>query len=202
MSSVFTQALNATRSVAEMERQREQVRNPSPSMRVMTADEIAAYKQEQRARFDLSEFSEPQMLALMHMSDDIRHQAIWHDQRQRFSMRPFTHSTFVELCERGLAYKPQGKRFHMLKVTAIPLARTVADEFVRKYHIHAGYMLGRTGPTVTLQCTCGWSAAIRAGDGMQLKAARAHSRHLRTISRVNDLRTALAPFAHGSTHEG
>jgi hypothetical protein len=198
MSSMFMRMNSATKSVAALERLRHDIVNPRPAMRRMSPQEIADYADAQRARFDLSELSEPQMLAVMQMSGEFRHQAIWHDQRQRFSVPPFTLSTFVELRRLGLAYKPKGKRFHMLKVTAMPIARAVADELVRKYHIHAGYLLGRTGATVTLKCTCGWGEAIRAGGGMQTKANNALSRHLRTIAAVDDLRTALVPVSLSS----
>lgn len=146
-----------------------------------------------RPEIAVEDLSQAQMLAMMQMSDMTRHQAIWHDMRSHFEVPPFTLSTFIELRDLGLAYVPEGKRFHILMTTAMTLACAVADHLVKTHNVHAPYTLGRTGPSVTLKCTCNWGCSIRAGDNMQAKIARALSGHLNTLKQVDELRTALAP---------
>jgi hypothetical protein len=154
---------------------------------------IAADQLSVRPEVSLSDLSAPQKLAMMQMSDQLRHQAIWHELRQQYSEPPFTLSTFIELRDLGLAYKPQERKFHALTTPGLMLAYEIGDDLQQRHHIHASYLLGRAGANVTLMCTCKWSRSLRAGDGMQLKAARAMTAHLKTVVAANDLATALSP---------
>jgi hypothetical protein len=166
-----------------------------PALRVASDAEKLSDKAEAIARSNATaeQFTEPQMLAMMQMSGEYRYQAIWHALRANYEVPPFTMSTFVELRERGFAYKPENHKFHCLAATAYDTARDVADYLQRTHDIHQSFMGNRTGPQVTMHCTCGWGCGLRAGDRMAEKAQAAMSRHLATIKSVRTIWAALEP---------
>lgn len=184
---------SSPRSIEELRRKFDD-RDPGPRLKVLSPAQVAANEAE-RLR-SVEHISEPDMLAMMHMSDQLRHQAIYHAERQRYSCPPFTLSNFIALRDQGLAYKPEGKRFHILTTLGQARAGAVADYLVKTKGIHASYMLGHIGPTTTLACTCGWSAGLRRGDNMHLKAANAFSSHLRDLQArqtINDMAASIVP---------
>lgn len=171
-----------------------------PALRVASEAEKISDRAANIARADetATQFTEAQMLAMMQMSGEYKHQAIWHALRRNYEVPPFTLSTFAELRDRGLAYKAEGHRFHCLAATAYDTARDVADYLQRTHDIHQSFMGTRTGPQATMHCTCGWGCGLRAGDRMAEKAQAAMSRHLTTIKGMRDLSTALAPRNAGA----
>ena len=149
-----------------------------------------------RALLEGASLDEGQMFAMMNMSGEYRHQAIWHYARQNiFELPPFTFGTFAELAERGYAEKPEGSRYHRLTQSASALAGAVADDLVQRHKIHAPILVHSRGEItkhVTFRCTCGYSCALTAGSNMQLKAGRAFSSHLRSVNAVSQLAEGIA----------
>lgn len=152
-----------------------------PWGKILSAEEVAQAKTNERDAFNPDEFSEAEQLAILNMSPSIRHQAVWHHLRRDFDVPPFTLSTFIALAERGLARKPDGKTFHTLTNTALPYAEAIADHLVGTRDVHAPWLGGRTKATITLHCTCKYSCAIRLGGHTQDNALRAHREHLRKV---------------------
>lgn len=164
-----------------------------PAARVLSPQEIESARQ---ARIDsVAYLSEPQKLALMQASPTMRHQAIWHALRRQYDVPPFTLSTFIELRELGLVHKPEGKTFHSVLPLASATADAVADALVQHHDLHEPYILhGATHKaTVPVFCTCGWSAAIVAGNNMQSKAGRAFGAHMRKIGGLRQFGKAMEP---------
>jgi hypothetical protein len=144
------------------------------------------------------DFSEAQMLAVMSMSHVTRHQAIWHALRLSHEVPPFTLSTFIDLRDRGLAFKPEGLRFHALTTKADRLADQIAVHLQRKHDVHQSYMGSRIGPSTTLHCTCGWGCGLRRGDHIAKQATFAMGRHITSVKTARELETALAPRNAGA----
>ena len=144
---------------------------------------------------DIADLSTQQKLALLQMSRRISHQAIWRAMKEKFEASPFDRSTFRQLRELGLAELLDGQKYHSLTTTGAQLCDLIGRKLVRDHKIHTPWIGGNHGATTSLYCTCGWSCGLRRGDGMQLKAARAMSTHLRTVEGLDGLRTALAPRA-------
>lgn len=179
----------------------------APCIRQVEADDPIHYASVKRALLSGADLSEPQMFAMMKMSESHRHRTIWNHARLNiFEARPFTLSTFRELADKGYAYKPEGSRYHKLTLAASSLAGTVADELVARYNIHAPILVhtrGLRAKHVSFNCTCGWGCALVAGDNMQAKANRAFSSHLRSVNAIEQLETALSHRHQGAqTEEG
>lgn len=166
-----------------------------PAIKFLEPDDPSHMQNVRRALLAGADLSEAQMFAMMNMSAEYRHQAIWHHARLNiFELPPFTLSTFRELSERGYAEKPDGSKYHRLTLTASPLADAVADELVRTHKIHAPILVhtrGQIAKNVNFKCTCGWGCALVAGRNMQAKAARAFTSHLSNINAVERLAAAI-----------
>lgn len=158
-----------------------------------------------RALLEGACLDEGQMFALMNMSGDHRHQAIWHYARQNiFEFAPFTFGTFAEMAERGYAEKPEGSKYHRLTAQAGPLANAVADELVKRHAIHAPTVLhARAEKTkfATFRCTCGWTCAI-SNWKLQANASRAYTSHLRSINTLANIADSIAESTRRQGGEG
>ena len=142
---------------------------------------------------EIEHLSTQQKLALLQMSRRVSHQAIWRAMREKFEAPPFTRSTFAQLREIGLAEMLDGQKYHSLTDNGARLCDLIGRQLVSEHKIHSPWIGGNDGAHVSLHCTFGWSCAMVRGTGMQLKAARAMSTHLRTIEAMNGLKMALAP---------
>jgi hypothetical protein len=168
------------------------IKHPFPQARSVAAPAMAPeYKL--AAESEIDQLSTQQKLALLQMSRRISHQAIWRAMRQKFDAPPFTLGTFRQLRDLGLAELLDGQKYHSLTMEGARLCDLIGRQLVAEHHIHSPWLGGNSGANASLYCTCGWSASLRRGDHMQLKAARAFSTHLRTIEAMNGLTAALAP---------
>ena len=158
----------------------------APAIKYKPADEATV------APLDL-----PQKLALLQMSRRHSNQAIWFEIKKTYEAPPFTLATFRALRELKLCELLPGQRFHSLTTSGAQCADLIGRQLQRQHDIHAAWLGGHEGPLTTLHCTCGWSCGLRRGDGMQLKAARSMTTHLRTVEAMDGLKTMLAPLKSG-----
>jgi hypothetical protein len=208
--SVFASPAAARRQTIEEIRQQIEAVPPSvnaPCIRQIEADDPIHDTNVKRALLSGADLSEPQMFAMMNMSADHRHQAIWYHARLNiFELPPFTLSTFRELADKGYAHNPEGSHYHKLTLAASSLADATADELVTRYKIHAPILVhtrGLRAKQINFRCTCKWSYGLTAGDNMQAKANRAFSSHLRSVNAIEQLETAFSPRHQGAqTEEG
>lgn len=167
-----------------------------PALKRIEIDDPMHTANVNRALLEGADLTDAEMFAMMAMSDDYRHKALWqHARLNLFAIPPFTYGTFVALRERRFAYQPEGSRFHRLAPEASPLANAVADDLVQRHKIHAPILVhtrGEIAKHVTFRCTCGYSCALTAGSNMQLKAGRAFSSHLRSVNAVDQLAEGIA----------
>lgn len=165
-----------------------------PGLRAIKRDDPRHPDNERKALLERANLSEAQMFAMMNMSADHRHQAIWHYARQNmFAAPPFTFGTFAELRERGMAFQPEGSRYHKLTLAAAPLADAVASHLQREHQIHAPVLVhakGNFSREVTFRCTCSWSCAISTWQ-LQRNASRAFTKHLISINTVARIAEAV-----------
>lgn len=159
-----------------------------------------AEAREQMAR---ENFSEAEMFAMMNMSDNVRHQQIWHHARREiFSGPPFTLGTILNLRDRGFAEKSEKTSLHRLEIGTHFLAEVIANELVRRHRIHVPiihHTRGAIAKSVNYSCTCGYTRALVAGSRMQEKAWNAHGRHMAALEAVEGIADALsiAPSQEG-----
>jgi hypothetical protein len=167
-----------------------------PCIRQIEADDPIHDTNVKRALLAGADLSEPQMFAMMNMSESHRHQAIWHHARLNiFELPPFTLSTFRELADKGYAHKPEDSRYHKLTLAASSLADATADELVARHKIHAPILVhtrGLRAKQINFRCTCKWSCGLTAGDNMQAKANRAFTSHLRSVNTLNDIADSIS----------
>lgn len=165
-----------------------------PALKSLSTDDPNHFANVQRALLAKADLTELHMFAMMRMSSERRHQAIWHFARERlFDEAPFTGAAFYQLKDKGLAYKPEGKNFHLLTEAAMPLADAVAAELVKRHSIHAAYILHRREDSMHSKffCTCGWGKTLAIGGNMQVKLHNAFLRHMTDIEAVKRLADAV-----------
>lgn len=150
---------------------------------------------EKRAKLAKADLSELQMFAMMQMSEDRRHQAIWyHARRFIFEADTFTGAAFFQLRDKGFAIKRDGAKYHSLSPAGAEIADIVADELAKKHAIHAMYIRHRRDDSMhsTFFCTCGYRKQLVIGGNMQLKAEKHFYNHLASVRTVNDMADAVA----------
>lgn len=139
-------------------------------------------ERERLERFEPSEFTETELIALMSASGNVRHQAIFHGLRYRDKIQPIPFPVLMGLKERGLIEKREGKRLYLLTDAGRAIANKVADHIVKIKDFHDSYgfhaKVGRHETSV--KCTCGWFQRV-SSFGFQSNANRAFSSHKRDV---------------------
>lgn len=165
-------------------------RSPRSSWRPTSA-QIADYEadlaakraeRERLERFEPSEFTETELIALMSASESDRHQAIFHGLRYRDKLPPIPFPVLAGLKARGLISKPPGKHLHLLTDAGRAIANKVADHIVKikEFHDSYGFHAKTDRHEGSVKCTCGWVQRV-SSFGFQSNANRAFGSHMRQV---------------------
>ena len=166
-------------------------RSPFASHRMTSESEKAAQaeaarlcliEREKIERFDPSDFTETELIALMSASESDRHQAIFHGLRYRDKLQPIPFPVLMGLKVRDLIEKPEGRRFYLLTDAGRAIADKVADHIVKTKDFHTGY--GYHAKTDryegSAKCVCGWMQRVSSFN-FQSNANRAFGNHMRQV---------------------